>query len=98
MRWFGLDGDRYSKSFRTRKETERFAESKQQEVRRGTGDPPKRMTLREFYREHKVLMKNALARSTLHMQVATTALLAAKFSWERELRSFVPRDIERFRA
>ena len=47
-RWFGLDGKRYSRSFNTRKEAERFAETKQQDVRQGKGDPPVRMTLREF--------------------------------------------------
>lgn len=40
VRWFGADGARYSKSFETRKEAERFAESKQAEVREGQGDPP----------------------------------------------------------
>jgi integrase len=97
-RWFGTDGKRYSKSFDTRKEAERFAEAKQQDVRQGKGDPPKRISLREFYREHKVLMKNAIAPSTLHMQLATMALLAEKFGWERHLRRFTTRDIEQYRA
>ena len=43
-RWFGTDGKRRSKSFPTRKEAERFAETKQQAVRQGNGDPPQRMT------------------------------------------------------
>ena len=29
VRWFGSDGKRYSKSFKTRKEAERYAEIKQ---------------------------------------------------------------------
>lgn len=98
VRWFSTNGNRHSKSFNTRKEADRFAETKQQDVRQGKGDPPKRMTLREFYREHKVLMKNAVAKSTLHMQLATMTLLAEKFGWECGLRRFMPRDIEDFRA
>ena len=35
VRWFGSDGKRFSKSFRSRREAERYAESKQLEVRVG---------------------------------------------------------------
>ena len=66
VRWFGLDGNRYSKSFRTRKEADRFAEAKQSEVRAGKGDPPPRMTLRQYYKEHRELMKGNLSPRTLH--------------------------------
>ena len=72
----GSDGKRYSKSFKTRKEAERFAEAKQQDVRQGKADPPKRVTLRAFYQEHRRLMKGAVAKTTLHMQIAVLALLA----------------------
>ncbi len=40
VRWFGSDGKRFSKSFRNRKEAERYAETKQAEVRVGKGDRP----------------------------------------------------------
>jgi hypothetical protein len=40
VRWFGIDGKRYSKSFPSRKEAERFAEGVQSDVRCGKGDPP----------------------------------------------------------
>lgn len=92
VRWFGVDGKRYSKSFNTRKEAERFAETKQQGVRQGKADPPKRVSLREFYVEHKRLMKDAVSEGTLHMQ------LAEKFGWERDLRKCLGRDIEDYRA
>ena len=97
-RWFGIDGKRYSKSFKTRKEAERFAETKQQDVRQGKADPPKRVTLREFYQEHRRLMKGAVAKTTLHMQLAVLALLAEVVGWDREMRRISTRDIEQFRA
>lgn len=97
-RWFGLDGKRYSKSFNTRKEAERFAETKQQDVRQGKGDPPVRMTLREFYWEHKKLMQGKVAPTTLHMQLATLALLAESVGWQREVTRLTTRDIEQFSA
>ena len=48
VRWFGEDGKRYSKSFKTRKEADRFAEEKQSEVRDGKADPPEDVSLKEF--------------------------------------------------
>jgi hypothetical protein len=48
VRWFGTDGIRYSRSFETRKEAERFAERKQADVREGTPDEPKPVTLKEY--------------------------------------------------
>ena len=48
VRWFGSDGKRFSKSFKSRKEAERYAETKQVEVRVGKGDRPRAVTLAEF--------------------------------------------------
>jgi integrase len=48
VRWFNFDGQRYSRSFPTRKEAERFSEEKQSDVRQGQNDKPKSMTLKEF--------------------------------------------------
>ncbi|MCE9554585.1 MAG: site-specific integrase [Planctomycetes bacterium] len=98
VRWFGAEGRRYSRSFDTRKEAERFAETKQQDVRKGNADPPKRITLREFYNEHRKLMKPILAHSTLHMQMTTLSLLAQAVGWDREIKRIARRDIETFRA
>lgn len=47
-RWFGSDGKRFSKSFTSRKEADRYAETKQAEVRVGKGDQPRAITLAEF--------------------------------------------------
>jgi integrase len=48
VRWFGSDGQRYSKSVATRKEAERLAEEVQADVRVGKGDLPEEMTLKAF--------------------------------------------------
>jgi len=48
VRWFGTDGKRFSKSFKNRKEAERYAETKQTEVRVGKGDQPRAITLAGF--------------------------------------------------
>jgi len=98
VRWFGFDGQRYSKSFDTRKEAERFAEAKQSDVRQGKADPPKRITLTEFYQEHEKLMMSKVAPTTLHMQLATLALLAESVGWERDLKHISTREIEQFSA
>ncbi len=50
VRWFGSDGKRFSKSFKSRKEADRYAETKQAEVRVGKGDRPRAVTLGEFAR------------------------------------------------
>jgi hypothetical protein len=98
VRWFGSDGNRYSKSFEGREEAERFAETKQNEVRQGNGDRPRSCTLREFYAEHRVLSKGSMSRNTLIMQLSTIRLLATRTGWERDLRKVASRDIEAFRA
>jgi integrase len=98
VRWFGSDGDRYSKSFKTRKEADRFAESKQSDVRGGKADPPAAVPLRDYYREHQELMKGNLAPKTLHMQLATLGLLGESLGWNCPLHRIAMRDIERFRA
>jgi integrase len=98
VRWFGSDGKRYSKSFETRKEAERFAESKQPDVRRGHGDLPQRCTLQQFYREHVQLSKGSVARKTLLQQLSTMRELATIIGWYRDLGRIESRDIETFRA
>ena len=98
VRWFGNDGNRYSKSFNGRKEAERFAENTQQEVRQGKGDAPTPVSLKAFYDEHKQLMKGSVARKTLHMQLATLKLLAGSIGWERSIHRVLAKEIEQFRS
>jgi len=68
VRWFGTDGNRYSRSFKTRKEAKRFAEQKQTEVREGRSDPPPVVRLKDFTREHVKLMRGQTAYNTLREQ------------------------------
>jgi hypothetical protein len=98
VRWFGTDGKRYSKSFDTRKEADRFAETKQSEVRENKADPPPKVTLREFYEEHCRVIKGSVAATTLVMQEAVLALLAESVGWDRSMERIASRDIERFRS
>jgi len=98
VRWYGTEGKRYSKSFDTQVEAQRFAETKQQEVRGGRSDPPPRITLRDFHKEHKALMQGNLAWNTLRMHLGTIAQLAKAMGWDRTLDRITVRDIEGFRA
>ena len=50
VRWFGLDGWRYSRSFKTRKEAELFAEQQQSKVREGRATHPLRSDWRTLPR------------------------------------------------
>jgi len=97
-RWFGIEGQRYSKSFRTRREAERFAEKQQASVRAGKADPPPDISLRDFYREHLGFMKGSIAPTTHRMHAAVIELLAGEVGWQRALRRITVRDIERFRS
>ncbi len=98
VRWFGTDGQRYSKSFETRKEAERFAETKQNQVREGKGDPCPEVSLKDYVREHEELMKGNLAPKTLRLHAVTMRLLAESVGSNRMLHKITSRDIERFRA
>ena len=62
VRWFSSDGKRYSKSFKTRKEAERYAETKQTDCRLGKTDLPQSVNVKQFNQEHKDLMGNNLAK------------------------------------
>ena len=76
VRWYGTDGKRYSKSFKTRKEAEKYAETKQLDVRSGKPDLPKKITLKLFYDEHQILMEHSLAKTTLRLHLEVISFLA----------------------
>ena len=63
VRWFGTDGKRRSKRVKSRKEADRYAETKQAEVRVGKGDQPRAVTLVEFARMYLDL-RGDLAQTT----------------------------------
>ena len=98
VRWFGSDGKRHSRSFRTRKEAGKYAERKQVEVREGKLNPPSVISLRDYYKEHERLMEGNLAPKTLGLHMASIELLAETVGWNRQLNRVSVRDIERLRA
>ena len=96
VRWFGDDGKRYSRSFGSRKEAEYFAHQKQAEVHRGILDEPPEISLQDFSKEHKELVRGQFAHSTLALYRKSTAALAEVVGWRRPLSSISMRDIEKF--
>ena len=98
VRWFGLNGKRYGKTFETRKEAEQFVAGKQIEVHNGKGDPPPGITLKEYKTVHAEVMKDQLARSTFNLHLKAIDLLAEHVGWERPLHTIATREVEQFRA
>ena len=98
VRWFNVEGKRFSKSFKTRKEAEHYAQKKQADLRNGKSGPVSTASIRDFFQEHRELMRTNLARSTLHLHLATIELLARNVGCHRPLRKVTAKDIERFRA
>ena len=98
VRWYGSDGKRYSKSFKTRKEAERHSEKKQSDVRQGKADPPPTTSLRDYFEEHRAVMHGNLAKNTLHLHLTTMEQLADSVGWNRQMGKISVRDIEKFRA
>ena len=74
VRWYGTEGKRYGKVFRTRKEAERYASELQNRVHLGKTDKPQRITLEEFRLEHKRVMKGQVAYTTLQDQIRALKL------------------------
>jgi len=98
VRWFGSDGKRYSKSFETRKEAERFAEAKQSSVRNGRADPPQTITLKEFEAEHGRVMQGQVAPATLCDQMRALRMFIEHVGSNLVLRDIAPRHAESFIA
>ena len=55
VRWFSSEGKRFSRSFKSRKEANHFAQERQAAVRAGKGDRPHAVALAEFARTYLVL-------------------------------------------
>jgi hypothetical protein len=89
-RWFGTDGNRYSKSCGTRKEAERFTESKQQEVREGKADPPDEISLDGFIAEHGRVMRGQIAPYSLYDQLRALALFKEHIGSRLRLQDIKP--------
>ena len=65
VRWYDSEGKRLSKSFKDRKEAQEYSRQLQDKVNIGKADKPAKITLTEFIKEHKRLMKGQVAHSTL---------------------------------
>ena len=97
VRWFGSDGKRYSKSFKTRKEAERYAEIKQLETRNGKADPPEALELKEFARMY-IEIRGDLKASSLDEHRRTLTYLQEHFGPERLIGCITPLDARKFVA
>lgn len=97
VRWFASDGKRYSKSFKTRKEAEFFAEKTQKEIREGKRQVTK-MALKAYYQEHKRLMNGNIAPTTLTLHLSSMELLADIVGWDKYLNKVTVRDVEKLRS
>jgi len=98
VRWFGFDGQRYSKSFKTRKEAARFKEDKQEEVRAGRADPPEEITVSDFLAGHEKVMRDQVARESLADQVRALNMLMEHVGESTLLQDIRPRQAESFVA
>ena len=98
VRWFGTDGKRYSRSFKTRKEAERFTENKQSDVRNSRADPPPRIALEDFVAEHEKVMVGQVAPATLSDQMRALRMFMAHVPKNIRLRNILPRHAESFIA
>jgi integrase len=98
VRWFGAGGKRYSRSFKTRKEAERFAETKQSSVRNGRADPPPAIRLKNFKAEHEQVMRGQVARRTLDDQKRALRMFMEHMGENIQLQKISPRHAESFIA
>lgn len=97
VRWFGADGKRFSRSFKNRKEAERYAETKQAEVRVGRGDQPRAVTLVEFARMYLDL-RGDLAPMTRVEHARTLRLLSRFLGKQMMVSKVTSLDARRFLA
>ena len=95
VRWLGSDGKRFSRSFKSRREADRYAEKKQAEIRVGKGDRLRAVTLVEFARMYLDL-RGDLAPAT-RLEHERTLRFLSEFLGRRMVVSRVtPVDARRF--
>ena len=98
VRWFGSDGSRYSRSFKTRKEAVRFKDQKQQDVCKGKTDPPEDISLGAFAEEHGKVMRGQIARESLADQVRALRMFMEHVGSKTYLKDVRSRHAESFVA
>ena len=97
VRWFGSDGRRYSSSFNSRKEANKYAESRQAAVRVGRADEPCAVTLAEFAKMYLEL-RGDLALTTKLEQERTLRFLKKHLGEGKIVSKITPLDARRFVA
>ena len=95
VRWFDENGKRYSKSFKARKEAERFAEEEQSEVRDGKASPPAGVSLMEFT-EMYLGIRSDLAKRTREEHSRTLRFLQDRLGRRRPIGKITPIDARSF--
>lgn len=97
VRWFNSDGQRYSRSFDTRKEADRLAEEKQAQVRDGKSSEPQKITLKEFGKMYMRIRTDLTERCREEHERAIR-FLRERFGDARRLDSITPLDARQFVA
>jgi integrase len=97
VRWFGTDGKRFSRSFKSRREAELYAETKQAEVRVGKSDQPRAVTLAEFGRMY-LHLRGDLAKTTKVEHQRTLQFLQEYLGRRMIVSKATPLDARRFVA
>jgi len=99
VRWYNSDGtQRYSKSFKSRKEAEEHANKVQGEVNKGKADKPRRIMLGEFITEHEKIMANRVAYATLKDQLRALNIFADHIGRDIFFEYIRPKHAESFLA
>lgn len=98
VRWFGSDEKRYSKSFRTRKDAQKYASELQNRVCLGKADKPRKITLHEFRLEHERSMKGQVAYGAIQEHTRALKLFENFIGGSVLLSKIQPRNSEAFIA
>lgn len=97
VRWFGHDGQRYSRSCSTRKEADLLAEEKQKDVRDGNGNEPRPITLKEFG-DMYMRLRTDLSERSREEHERTIKFLKENLGEQRQLQRVSPLDARAFIA
>lgn len=98
VRWYGSDGKRYSKSFKTRKEAELYANKQQSQVEEGRADTPASISFCKFASEHETIMRHQVARGTLREQMRALRMFMEHTGKNIPLKNITPKHAEAFIA
>ena len=97
-RWYGTNGKRYGKVFKTRKEAQGYASDLQKRVGLGKADKPKKITLHDFRVEHEQVMKGQVAYGTIQEHKRALELFEKFIGGSFALSRIHPRHAEAFVA